>query len=217
MKIIPETMRPVKMWIIILVIFLIVSMFYGGYTVAINRPTFDPAAVANAETAMWKAYYTEDQAALAWNLVSLFRSQFGLTWWEATRIGKNFAESAMKFRRGEKNHELAIVPGLIDAYRLIKKSSGANFDPAKAARAELAWWVGRRTPGRDSSKQVGKQITYLYTVLYGKEHPAFERAGLLRAQAAELRDQGGKQADWQRVEDLLNQSYQELANAFEQG
>lgn len=203
-----------KKWIMIAAVIVLAALLYGGYTTVIKRPTFNAVAIAKAETAMWKAYYTEDQAPLAWNLVSLFRNQFGLTWWEATRIGKNFAESAIKFRRGEKDHEHAIIPGLIEAYRLIKESSGADFDPDKAALAELAWWIGRRTPGRDSPKLVGKQIAYLYTVLYGQEHPAFETAGLLRAQAADLRDQGGQHADWNRVEELLIQSYQELYQAI---
>jgi hypothetical protein len=211
-----NTSKSKMTWIVAVVLILAAFLFYGGYTTFVKRPSLDAHAIAKAEAAMWKAYYTDDEASLAWNLVTLFRSQFGLTWWEAGTISKNFAESAMKFRKGKADHETAIIPGLIEAYALIQHSSESSFDPAKAARAELAWWVARRTPGRDSPKYVGKQIEYLYEVLYGTKHPAFEKAGFLRAQAAEFRDQGGKDADWQKIEALLIESYQELIRAVQE-
>jgi hypothetical protein len=41
-----------------------------------------------------------------------------------------------------------------------------------------------------------------------------ERAGLLRAQAAALRDEGGANADWEKVEALLVESYQALGKGL---
>lgn len=38
----------------------------------------------------------------------------------------------------------------------------------------------------------------------------FKNAGILRAQAAALRDSGGKNADWEKIEELLKESYIEL-------
>jgi hypothetical protein len=60
---------------------------------------------------------------------------------------------------------------------------------------------------------VGEKIAKLYGLLYGKDFKEFEKAGLLRAQAAELRDVGGKDANWEKVEDLLKKSYRELKKA----
>lgn len=78
------------------------------------------------------------------------------------------------------------------------------------ARAELGWWVARRTPGRNSPAQVGAEIANLYALLYGKTNPNLQKAGLLRAKAAYLRDQGGNSPDWQEVERLLRESYEAL-------
>ena len=49
-----------------------------------------------------------------------------------------------------------------------------------------------------------------YALLYGDTNPDIQRAGLLRAQAAALRDAGGANADWPKVEALLVDSYTSL-------
>ncbi len=66
----------------------------------------------------------------------------------------------------------------------------------------------RRTPGQDSPEEVGRSIARLYTILYGETNPDILEAGLLRAQAADLRDRHG---DWKEIETLLRQSYNALA------
>jgi hypothetical protein len=117
----------------------------------------------------------------------------------------------MKFKAARSHYEEAALPDLTEAYKAIRIATGMRFDEAQAARAELAWWVARRTPGKDSAENVGQKIAELYSVLYGKDHPSFGKAGLLRAQAAKLRDAGGEGADWVKVEELLLAFYRELA------
>jgi hypothetical protein len=171
------------------------------------RPAFDARKVARAETRMWQAYYTDHEVRLAMELIALLRQQYGLSLVEATDLGNRFARSAMKFRKHRGDYETTALPELTEAYRRIQRASGAPFDPDAVARAELAWWVARRTPGQNSVEQVGGKIAELYALLYGGNKSAFLEAGLLRARAARLRDQGGTHADWNRVQDLLLQSY----------
>ncbi len=175
-----------------------------------SHPPFDADKIAAAETKMWQAYYSKDKIQLAMNIISLLRNQHSLTLLNAKKIGELLAASAIKFQSASGNYEYAALPDLINAYTLIKQTSGAAFDPEKAARAELAWWVARRTPGQNSAEQVGEKITELYTILYGKTNPEIQKAGLLRAKAAVLRDSGQDKADWIQVESLLKQSYSEL-------
>lgn len=47
-------------------------------------------------------------------------------------------------------------------------------------------------------------------VLYGGMEPEFTQAGLLRAEAAALRDAGHEAPDWKRVEELLKESCEAL-------
>jgi len=179
------------------------------------RVAFIPDEVAAAETRMWQAYYDLDLARLHRELVTLLRSQFGVSPEDAESIARSLGAAAMKFERSRGRYEQVVFPDLVAAYRKLRFVLKRDFDPKEAARAELAWWVARRTPGRDSPQQVGKRIAELYAVLYGGERPGFLEAGVLRAEAARLRDLGGVHCDWAGVERLLRRSYWVLAGAIQ--
>lgn len=177
------------------------------------RPAFDPATVARAESRMWQAYYSGNRARLGILLVRLLRNQFGLSFLEARQTAGLLTRAALTFRTARTDYERLVLPDLAGAYARIRKAKGAAFDPEAVARAELAWWIARRTPGENSTEQVGARIAELYVLLYGNEHPAFAAAGHLRARAAGLRDAAGKDADWSEIEHLLLQSYRKLGEA----
>lgn len=210
-----ETSKSRMKWIVAACSLIVTVLLYGGYSTLMKRPALDAAVIAKAETAMWRAYYERDDKALAWNLVHLMRSQYGLNWWEAGTIGYLFADSAMKFRNGEVSHTSEVLPELIEAYRKINATTSINFDPVKAAKAEWSWWIARRSNRHNSPQNVGKQIASLYQILYGQDHPAFQESGLLRAQAANLRDQGKHNADWKTIETMLTESYTTLIDAVQ--
>ena len=44
--------------------------------------------------------------------------------------------------------------------------TGAHFDPAAVARAELAWWVARRMPGENDPANVGRLIATVNARIY---------------------------------------------------
>jgi len=174
---------------------------------------FEPDKIAAAETRMWQAYYARDLPRLHSEMAALLRAQFRLSSEDAERIAKSLAVAAMKFASSGANYERVVLPDLEVAYLQLRVLLKRSFDPREAARAELAWWIARRTPGRDNTYQVGKLIAELYSVIYGGERPEFLEAGVLRAQAAQLRDRSGDNCDWARVERLLRRSYRVLADA----
>ena len=178
-----------------------------------SRPTFSPAAAARAETKMWQAYYAGRQPQLALQLVQLLRTQHGMSAIESKRVGEQFVGAALAFKSARGNYEEIVLPPLTRAYTMLKEATGLAFDPREVAQAELAWWVARRTGGRNSAEHVGAKIAELYATLYGEDHPAFREAGLLRARAARLRDAGGENADWEEIQAMLRQSYTALAEA----
>ena len=194
----------------LIILALLAAIATGIFYIKFNRPEFDADKVATAEMQMWQAYYSGDRTKLGLLLVSLLQTQYGLSFLEAKETGEAFASSAMKFKSAKGNYEKAALPDLIIAYTFIKKAKGAPFDPGEVSRAELAWWVARRTDGQNSAEQVGAKMAELYTAIYGSDHPSFQKAGLLRAQAAKLRDSGRDNADWPQIEELLKKSYREL-------
>jgi hypothetical protein len=174
------------------------------------RFEMDPGKVADAETRMWQAYYANDHIMLRQEIENLLNCQFGISVSDAKEIGESLASAAMKFESAKSNYKLTVLPDLERAYSLLKNKLDISFDPKEAAKAVLDWWVARRTPGRDSPEEVGRLIAHLYVVLFGEDKPAFGRAGLLRARAARVRDEGGVLCNWDTVEYLLHESYQAL-------
>ncbi|MCP4252190.1 MAG: fibronectin type III domain-containing protein [Candidatus Scalindua sp.] len=171
------------------------------------RYEMNPGKVATAETRMWQAYYANDHIALRQELTNLLRNQFGISASDADEIGELLAIAAIKFESAASNYQTLVLPDLELAYARLKEKLDVEFDPKEAAGAELGWWVARRTPGSDSAEEVGRLIAHLYVVLFGEKQPAFERAGLLRAQAAHIRDEGGAACNWDTVEQRLHESY----------
>jgi hypothetical protein len=198
--------------VVILLLFLLV----GGalsYRYLVNHGLnfdFDPALMAESETIMWQAYYTRDDTALGMALVKMLNEQFGLTVIEAAELGEPLARTAMAFARASGDYEQSVLPGLVNFYTRVRDLSGGTWNPDEVARAELAWWVARRTPGEDSPENVGRLIADLYAKLYGASNVHIERAGLLRAQAAAIRDAAGPNADWVRIQAILTDSFTEL-------
>ncbi len=179
-----------------------------------TRVEIDSVKVAAAETNMWRAYYSGNLTILRTELINLLRGQFGLSHVDALVVGAHFSSAAMTFESTRGNYKQTVLPDLVLAYSQLKDKLVADFDPEEAARAELDWWAARRTPGKDSPEAVGRLIAHLYAVVFGGNRSMFESAGLLRAQAAHLRDRGGAQCDWEKVESLLLDSYQDLQEAY---
>jgi len=174
----------------------------------------DPNAIAAAETRMWQAYYAADPVRLQVELVTLLQTQFKASPDDANAIAQRLVMAAWKFETSSDDYEAVVLPDLEAAFDQIRQLTKRSFDPKEAARAELAWWVARRTPGQDSAQQVGQGIGQVYAILYGQDRPGFAEAGILRAEAGRLRDQGGAACDWQKVETLLQRSYQTLTKAI---
>jgi hypothetical protein len=108
-----------------------------------------------------------------------------------------------------------VLPDLEHAYAIERDWLRASFNPAKVARAELAWWVARRTDGQNSPENVGGLIADENAMLYGVPRDRVLDASVFRARAGRLRDEGGEHADWATVSSLLHQSYRALHAAVQ--
>jgi hypothetical protein len=200
----------------ILLLLLIVLLGFGGYAVFISTPAgprnvraFDPDRTAVLETEMWKAYYDKRTVALFNGLMQVTREMYRCPRSTAFRIAFHFARAASAFGNLRRDYE-QVLPDLEDGYRIAKSWSGLSYDPATIARAELAWWVARRVPGKDSPEQVGGLIADLNAQFYGVPRENVLEASILRARAGKLRDVGGPSADWTEVGRLLTESYRSL-------
>ncbi|HXT69041.1 MAG TPA: hypothetical protein VN700_04780 [Vicinamibacterales bacterium] len=170
---------------------------------------FDPDRTAALELDMWKAYYEKRNVALFFDLVTLNREMYKCPRSTATRIAFHFARAAATFGNLHKDYE-QVLPDLEDGYRIARDWSQQPYEPAIIAKAELAWWVARRIPGKNSPEQVGDLIAELNSQFYGVPKAKVLEASILRARAGKLRDEGGPNANWTEVARLLIESYRTL-------
>lgn len=202
--------------VILLTLASVVGTWYVGFhDRGLNR-NFDPHVIARAETRMWEAYYAGDKESVGLEIIVLLREQLGLSLRTSRDVGRDLAYAAHRFHQRGGYYEETVLPGLVTAYSLVRESVDGDWDPENVARAELEWWVKRRTPGQNNAESVGASVAHLYALLYGATNEDIEEAGLLRARAAILRDQGGPNADWSAVEDLLVRSYTALLRGIQE-
>jgi len=185
---------------------------------------FDPVRLADLELRMWQAYYAKERVRLFALLVTMLHAQYHYSWATATREGFHLARAAATFgdakcggdggRPDPCRPPSPILDDLTTAYGMARSWLDARFDPSAVARAELAWWVARRVPGRNSAEQVGALMADEYALLYETSRAKVAPSALLRAQAAKLRDEQAARPDWDRIGDLLRQSYYELRVAL---
>ena len=174
---------------------------------------FDPDRLADLEVDMWRAYYEKEKVALFKSLLIALREQFRYPWAKSARAGYHLAKAASDFGKASGNYE-RVLPDLQIAYTISREWTGANFDPAQVARAELDWWVARREPSQRDPANVGRLISVVYAKFYEVPEEKVKEAGLLRARAADLRDRGGVNPNWGEVSRLLHESYRSLRAAL---
>jgi hypothetical protein len=193
------------------------------WAVAVRAPSgprsvraFDADRLADLELGMWQAYYDKEKFRLFRLLVDMLREQYHLSWQEASVAAYHFARAAATFGDATGDYE-RVLPDLQAGYTIARNWTGATFDPAAAARAELSWWTARRDPasglGAAKNRVVAERMLDLYALLYDAPRDRVAEAARLRVDAADLRDRGadGKsEVDWKGVSYLLRESYRSL-------
>ena len=175
---------------------------------------FDPDRLAALEVDMWRAYYAKENVRLFSDLVVSLREQNRCSWFKASVVAFHLARAAATFGNASDNYE-RVLPDLQAAYTIERDWTNGHFDPAAVARAELAWWVARRVPGRNSADQIGALIADENALLYEAPRERVMEAALLRARAARLRDDSAERPDWPAISALLVQSYRSLHAALQ--
>lgn len=174
---------------------------------------FQPTRLADLEVRMWQAYYAKERVRLFALLTTMLREQYHYSWADATIEAFHLARAAATFADLKGNYEV-VLPDLEAAYARARSWTDGAFDPARVARAELAWWVARRVPGQNSPEQVGRLIADEYALLYETSPDSVATAALLRAKAAAMRDEQAAKPDWPAIARILRASYDELLLAL---
>ena len=180
---------------------------------------FDPDEVARLETEMWRSYYGRERLRLFRQLGELLRTQYRLPFWRSNATAFQAARAAFVFKDGKAraDYERAL-PNLLKFYREIRSVSDIPFDPERAARLELEWWIVHRERARHAPEDLPRALAELASELYGVPAEKLEEHARLRAEAMEIRDTGAERGgvtedDWRRIDELLHESWRSLWRA----
>jgi hypothetical protein len=175
---------------------------------------FEPVAVAELETEMWRSYYEKHQVVLFGQLITLLRQQFGMPPLEAVVNAYRAAHAAFVFKDGKSraDYEQAL-PDLERYYAAISARATQAFDVKKVARLELEWWILHR----ERSPQLGASLADLQAAIYAVPAARFAEHARLRAEAMVLRDDRNTaitDADWAQIHRMLDDSWASLRGAL---
>ncbi|HEX4949969.1 MAG TPA: hypothetical protein VFZ34_25105 [Blastocatellia bacterium] len=180
---------------------------------------FDAKEVARLETAMWRSYYDKEHLALFGQLAELLRKQYRLPLLRSHVVAFQAAKAAFVFKegRGRSDYEKAL-PNLVKYYSAIRAVGDVAFDVDQVAKLELEWWIIHRERNQYARADLDRSLAELPAAIYQMPVEKFAEHARLRAEAMLIRDQkaeqgGVSEADWQRIDELLQASWQSLHQA----
>ena len=151
---------------------------------------FDPRAVGRLECRAWETYYRRKWLACLVAFVLLVRAAFRMSW-PRTMVGAWLVLRAnMKWPPFPDNDPDAARALMRDFYRLLRKSHGLTFDPARAASLEIEWWPVHREAqhGAGGHEALVRALVELYAYTYGVDPDDVRLAASLRAEAMVVSD-----------------------------
>lgn len=206
------------------IVLIVLALLIGWVLVDMYLPRrtdlrhFDPADVARLDTDMWRSYYERKPLKLFWQSAELIRRQVHAPFWRSFVIGYHAAKAAFLFKDGKGRADYnRALPDLEAFYGAINTLSTQPLDVPKSARNELEWWIIRRERERHPPAEWARLQAQIVADMY---HIPIERCaeyGRLRTEAMLFRDRRGEsmtESDWQKIQKLLNQSWQSLSKAI---
>ncbi len=180
---------------------------------------FEPTEVARLDGLMWQSYYERKPLLLFWQSAALLRQQVHAPFWRSFVIAYHAAKAAFIFKDGKNRADYyRALPNLEAFYEGINRLSQRPINIAKAARNELEWWIIRRERNLHPPAEWAALQTAVVADLYHVPPATCAEYGRLRTEAMLFRDQQGDaitEADWQRIDTLLRQSYAALHRAVQ--
>jgi hypothetical protein len=205
---------------------IVIGVLLGGWIVfdlytphKVDIRDFDADEVARLDTAMWRSYYSRERVKLYSELTELLEKQYKLNFWRRQLIAYRAAQATFVFKDGKSrtDYEKAL-PDLVKFYGEIRRVSTTDFDAEKAAKLELEWWIVHRERKNYRDGDLAKALAETAAEIYKMPVENFMEHGRLRAEAMNIRDNkaeagGVSEEDWQKIDDLLHQSWRSLHEA----
>ena len=186
-----------------------------------GRLTFDPARLAYIETEGWRAYYDRNWARALGLMLELNHDVFGLSWLD-TLLASYYSTRAQIAFAGANNNPPLAQAYLAKYYGVIAQARGLRYDPARAAEAEMHYWIVHRQVAAqpDDPAPLVDSLADLHAYLFDIPADAAHASGVERTAAAQAVDRitGHRStdvaADWREIETRLRAGYQIVTRAM---
>lgn len=182
---------------------------------------FDPLKVAHYEKENYVAYYQKDWLKLFRVSVAMVKEAFALSWLQAIYSAYLVARAEIAAAPFPDNDIPLAEMYMKRFYEFIKNVHQEDFDPDRAAKLDVNWWViHRRLFGNAENQELVDALQCLYEQVYGEEAEKFKEAAYQRAMGMLYSDrwvQEGKPIDsplLSKEEEALYLGYKALKEAI---
>jgi hypothetical protein len=201
-------------------VFLSVWITYDLYAPhKVDLRQFDADEVARLDTAMWRSYYSRERVKLYSQLTELLEKQYKLNFWRRQLMAYRAARATFIFKDGKSraDYEKAL-PDLEKFYGEIRAVSTTDFDAKRAAKLELEWWIVHRERAKYREGDLANALAATASAVYNQPQEVFLEHGRRRAEAMKIRDAsaeagGVTEENWQKIDELLHESWRSLHTA----
>jgi hypothetical protein len=183
-------------------------------------PPFDPERVAALETAGWKAYASRNWPRFLLAITRVNAEEFGIPFplsvlasWYVVRASAAWVPSD--------HDEAAVRSFLARYYRMVRRYSGLQFDPERAAGCELRYWdTHRRAVHQSDKRDFLEAMIALHSEIFNITPDAAGESARLRVEANTVYDpialglKRGTPEEWREVQLLLQQCYRSALHAM---
>jgi len=214
--------RALKLFVLIFLLVAVWAVYdlYAPRTAHLRE--FDGNEVASLETAMWRSYYEKRRFSLFTELGELLRTQYHMPFFRSNLVAFYAAKAAFVFKDGKQRSDYEkALPDLIKFYQAIRNMSDIPFDVNRAAQLELEWWIIHRERAKHPPGDLDRSLAELQAEIYHIPVDRLMEHGRLRAEAMTIRDNkaeagGVSEQDWNKIDELLHQSWGSLARVVKQ-
>ncbi|MQA16778.1 MAG: hypothetical protein GEV09_22375 [Pseudonocardiaceae bacterium] len=154
--------------------------------------SFDPLVLGRRECAAWVAYYRRQWPRVLVSAIGMVRAGFRMPW-PRTLLGALYVLRANQVWAPYPRNDPARAQRLMCRfYALVARTHGGDYDPAEAARLDVAWWRVHRELQRerpsDEDTPLVEALAALYGYVYGLAADDVRAAARGRVEAMRISD-----------------------------
>ncbi len=181
---------------------------------------FDPIALGDLETAMWRSYYDRRPFRLFLELADMLRTQYHFPFLRSYLGAYHATRAAFVFKDGKQraDYERAL-PSLEAYFSDIRTTGNISFDVQQASNAELGWWIVHRERNKYPGEALAHACATAAAALFQVPPDSTLAHGRMRVEAMDIRDSCAARGyvgeeDWAHIDALLRGCYISLRSGI---